>query len=121
MRQFTFQDKTYKMNERDWKQLVKRFDVDKAVKDKDRWFIDVECICKYYGFDCKGCPFHPKRDLSCDDWLESIFGDYLYYHIRLGLWDIHWFDRDNEQARQEINKIRQALLDMRRLENPSKL
>jgi len=63
MRKLTWKDETYILNERDYAQLLRRFDVGK-IKDE---CIFEKCICGHYqsDFTCGKCPFTYMGEVGC--------------------------------------------------------
>lgn len=93
-----------RFNERDYKQLLERFDPGIAKRERIR----VQCICEHYGL-CKGCPFtlEAGRTVCCIAWIRSILGP--VYKITLFRNVIAWSCTDTA-AQREIQMIRDELL-----------
>jgi len=106
MRKLIWEDKTYILNERDYAQLLRRFDVSK-IKDG---FIQAKCICVYYHYHppCLKCPLY-----SCSWLADQILGElkdsiYLLNNTRVEI------NRLTE-GKQAITKIRDWLLSAERV------
>lgn len=107
MKHLKIADYKITLNNRDWEQLVKRFDVDKA--DPVTHLINIGCVCNYYGERCEGCPFFisTSKRLGCMRVAYSLLGN---FKLLLGYHGMHWRAEDDAQARAEIQKIRDWLL-----------
>ena len=111
MKHLKIADYEITMPNRDWKQLLKRFDVSKAKQsDGGRYWINIKCICDKYRVDCDGCPFKVAEiwtKVGCITIAHEIIGEptiAMYRDV------ITWRNRDDTQAREEIQKIRDWLL-----------
>lgn len=113
MRTFKALFRTYRVNERDYKQLVRRFDVEKIETLSPRLnAIDIPCICGVYN-GCKGCPFS-KGETTCEDVLDDLELEPKY----ATLWPswIRLLQDKRSEAKQEIQAIRDWILSWEKVE-----
>ena len=99
------------LNNRDWNQLLKRFDARRAKRDRAMVEIPIQCICNHYGNYCEGCPFKVAEcpfTIGCTVLAHELLGDEIV--IRFGRWCIYWYSSEDTQAREEIQKVREWLL-----------
>ena len=119
MRLIEFEGKTARLPERDYKQLLKRFDVSRASWQRDSYYIYERCICPNYT-SCIACPLNrfslyqsPYQNKGCRRLLLSFISKPI---ISVSFWDkVFWPVVDNKQAREEINLIRDKLLALKRV------
>ena len=104
MRYATIDGTEYKLNERDYAQLLRRFDLSRAKNHR----ISIRCICHDYVF-CKHCPFDIN---NCYDLLEDVVDDLLKFAPQGE--SIDWSPKDDTEARAQIQKVRDVLLSAER-------
>lgn len=123
MRKRTFCGITMYLTEKEWRELLKRFDSSKAVRVEGKynwaeiWEIPSKgCyLCtKHRGEGspaCKGCPLD-SQDFTCGDVMEDVLGAPFGFHaeIRAGVWWRHVTGKD------DVDKMHKALMNMERVE-----
>lgn len=125
MRVREFDDRVITLTEKEWRALLKRFDLNRVVENegKERYEIpSTGCyLCKQYrvNIDCCGCcPLHATTG-SCADLVEVIVGTYLVFFMERasGIW---WDFGDNDEARDQVVMVYDALSRMKRVVRGSK-
>lgn len=121
MREATINGKTLKLNEKNWHTLEERFNLKNAKPSScagDRYeciAIRKRCLCSQYP-DCRGCPFEIEdygcNGFGCLDVMDSI----LEEHDVLQLYTpcLEWDLKDDEKAREQIEKIHTFLMNMKK-------
>ena len=117
MRTAKIGDTVVTLNERDYKQLLKRFDTSKVVVDRSYMSIEVKCICKFYPHlnfvedcECSKCPLGDKNGwLHCVEFAKRIANvdniTALLTNDR-----IEWRRSQDSDARAQLNTIHDFLL-----------
>ena len=109
MREGYFRDKSIKLTEREWRELLKRFDYSAKRKSGYRFVIDRECsLCKKYYF-CEDCPLlfrESQSRYSCGELLRDLLSDefpewWCMVHIRSK--EIFWSEEDGDEAKKILN------------------
>ena len=98
-----------KLTERDYKVLVKRFDVSSEKTSP----IKRKCLCGFYNHDCKLCPLGRLHSpTGCVNILEDLGleTNYLILFARY----ISWDDYVDKEARAEIKAMHTFLLNLER-------
>jgi len=109
--------------EKQWRELLKRFDLGRVVKDgkEERYEIPSDgCyLCKMYRSGvgvCGGCPLNTDLH-TCGDFMEEIVGKGKDLQFRAepdsGVW---WYTWHNREARSHARKIYKALMNMERVD-----
>lgn len=120
MRKGKFSGKVIYLTEKEWFELLERFDLSKVVNKEDELFeipSDGCYLCTKYRTHsrvCGDCPLNDE-ELTCGDVMEDIVGDSFAFHaeVRSGVW---WRDYgEGQEARAHIRKIRRALIKMERV------
>lgn len=121
MRKGIFSKETIYLTDKEWRELLKRFDLSKVVeKEGDIYEIPSEgCyLCtKYRGAGstaCGNCPLNTEVN-SCGDFVEDIVGDSFAFHMESG--GVVWWRECGEgvNARAHIKKVNRALMKMKRV------
>ena len=117
MRTAKIGDTVVTLNERDYKQLLKRFDTSSTIRTGARLSTDGECICRWYSHDagkrirsCGKCPLHYTDGLApCIRLLNVMIGtdNMLAYPYRCGM---NWPVLQDSKARTQLNTIHSFLL-----------
>lgn len=121
MRKGKFSGKTIYLTEKEWRELLKRFDLSRVVeKEEDICEIPSDgCyLCTKYRKDNRACGDCPLNDeeLTCGDFMEDIVGDGFAFHaeIQSGVW---WGEYGaGLEARVHVKKIYVALMKMERVD-----
>jgi len=109
------------LDDKDWNQLVRRFDPDRIKWTKSHYKgvyggrIWVKCICFRYS-DCRGCPLAiaPEKPAPCLELARKILDQSEYKGLVLSDRSVYILD---EHGFTGIIKIREALLSMAELES----
>lgn len=114
MRRFEIAGSRYELKEAEYKQLLKRFDLSKVSSTGEYFHINVKCICSSRALStsaCEVCPLGPLPT-HCLNILQKAN---LYpEHVDLGSTRIGWPSWQDEEARAEVTRIREALLELPR-------
>jgi len=101
-----------RMSNHDWKQLLRRFDLNNTRLGMGEYYINKSCICGKYP-ECVGCPFELAASgaIGCMDILIDVIpsaetSQYIDYSYK----DLSWSEIENEQARKEIKAVHKWLL-----------
>jgi hypothetical protein len=122
MRKGIFSGETIYLTEKEWRGLLKRFDLSRVVKGEDNMYeipSDGCYLCtKYRGAGspaaCGGCPLNSEVE-TCGDVMEDIVGGSFAFHaeVRSGVW---WGDYgEGQEAPKHVRKIHRALMKMERV------
>lgn len=119
MRVKKFDDRVVTLTEKEWRALLKRFDLNKVVKNEGRERYELPSkgcyLCERYRLSidsCGCCPLHAVTG-NCADLVEVIVGTYPVFFMerRSGIW---WdFDSDDE-ARDQVVIVYDALSRMKK-------
>ncbi len=109
-----------KLSERDYKQLLRRFDIENTEElINSSWLISIRCICGLHpprsGHHCSQCPFHVFDEFGygCIRMLETLKLNPSY--AKLSRISVHWTYPTNRSARTEITAIRNWLLSLEKV------
>ncbi|MBA7624546.1 hypothetical protein ES703_31955 [subsurface metagenome] len=123
MRKGIFSGETVYLTEKEWWELLERFDLSKVVeKEDDIWEIPGKgCyLCEKYRpveegrSGCCDCPLDSEVN-TCGDIMEDIVGGSFAFQaeVNSGVW---WREcGEGQEARAHIRKIRRALMKMERV------
>lgn len=118
MRLIRFEDRTYKISEKDYAQLMRRFDAGKAFLSFLGYFIiPVSLICAKRLGKCSKCSLSdPRKKVnSCTLFFKKILGEksfgYLHFFDNGVLWD----PRFDGEARRALQHLREALSGAKKL------
>ncbi|KKN81694.1 hypothetical protein LCGC14_0316060 [marine sediment metagenome] len=117
MRTAKIGDTKVTLNERDYKQLLKRFDTSSTTSTAARVSTDGECICKWYTYNigertrsCGKCPLHYNDNVApCITLLNAMIGSdhLLAAPFKCGM---SWFAHLDSAARAQLDTIHDFLL-----------
>lgn len=82
MYDITYQDRTLRLSDRDYKQLERRFNPERFKKDGSALMNRTTCICKNYD-GCVGCPFYTGDVASCLKVFRQVAGRSAHHHVYL--------------------------------------
>lgn len=121
MRKGIFSGETIYLTEKEWRELLKRFDVSKAVKKEDDIYeipSDGCYLCTKYrrmgSTACGYCPLNTEVN-SCGDFMEDIVGRQFAFQAEVasGVW---WREcGEGVEAPVHVKKIHKALMSMKRV------
>jgi len=112
MRLISYEGVDHKVSERNWKQLIKRFDADKASRNAfGYYFIPITSICVNRDYKCIRCPLRDphKKINSCTYLFSHIIGEDLLKHVHLRDSGILWEPQYDADARQALQKVSEVL------------
>jgi len=120
MRKGIFSGETIYLTEKEWRELLKRFDLSRVVNTEGDLFeipSDGCYLCTKYRTGSRACGDCPLNDeeLTCGDVMEDVVGGSFAFHaeVRSGVW---WRDYgEGQNARAHIRKIRRVLMKMERV------
>ena len=112
MRRIKYDGATYELSERNWKQMLRRFDARRASLNLFGYhFIRGNSICVARAYKCIRCPLRgpDKKVNSCTFMFEKIIGtDHLsYVHLRDS--GIAWHPDDDENVRAGLQRVMDVL------------
>lgn len=123
MRTFTLNEKTCWLTERQYSRLLRRFDLDNAVRYDGGYRINVPCICPACMSGiviCPGCPFKVfetsetyRTEVGCVSLLRSLGIGVSSIGWKTNRLD--WFLGDDVEARRAIGQIREHLLSLKKV------
>ena len=118
MRKATFFGKDIYLTEKQWSQLVGRFDVDRARQVsgwESKFSISLVCFC--VAIPCSRCPLRPLRrgDIyGCTRIVRYLCGtpDLAFNFAMDEVW---WWKEHDKRARRQIQKVYTALMCMKQV------
>lgn len=113
MRKGRFFSKDFYLTERQWSQLVGRFDVDKAKEHTDTFKIKVRCFCD--GIPCSKCPlgkFQIPGYNGCGRAISAVLGR-VHWAFMICMDEIYWWKEDDKKARKQVQKVYDYLSNMK--------
>lgn len=108
MRLIKYNGSEYCLSERNWRQMLRRFDASRAsVNVFGYYFIPGKSICVNRDYKCTRCPLrNPKKKTnSCTYLFENIIGEELLTSVHLRDSGILWDARDDDVARLALQKV----------------
>ena len=114
MRTAKIGDTVVKLNERDYKQLLKRFDTSTIVTKGVFLRTNGHCLCQWYDRTetrsaCQGCPLlYGRRTAGCIDLLEKMVGEWVLATPSTN--GMMWYKLSDAKARTQLNTIHSFLL-----------
>ena len=114
MRKATLFGKDVYLTEKQWGQLVRRFDVDKTKRRKygSKFEIRVGCFCA--DFPCSRCPLGKLKWREIDGCIRAM--NYLCgtsdLAFNVGMASVSWHEIDDRKARRQVQKVYTALMCM---------
>ena len=99
------------LNERDYRQLLKRTDTSKVVHQGNQMRTDADCICKAYG-TCRNCPLG-KLELNGVAKCMSLVREKLgikYPKFNTSTKGMIWQRKEDAEARVQLDTIHDFLL-----------
>jgi len=111
MRLITYEGAEHRLSERNWKQLLRRFDARKASLNHFGYaIIPVNSICVNRSYKCIRCPLRDphKKINSCTYLFRRIMGEDLFPYVHLYDFGVMWdpkFDSDVRQALQRVTDV----------------
>lgn len=112
MRFITYGGIEHRLSERNWKQMLKRFDASRAFLNAfGYYFIPGKSICVARSYKCIRCPLRDphKKTNSCTFLFEKIIGEELLPHLHLRDSGVAWAPEDDAEARLALEKVTCAL------------
>jgi len=114
MRKATLLGKEVYLTEKQWSQLVRRFDLDRAKKQRwgTKFRILVGCFC--CNFPCNRCPLRVFRwgDLYGCTRVINYFCGTSDWAFALSMNSVYWWEGDDKRARRQVQKVYTALMCM---------
>ena len=113
MRLIPYDGVEHKLSERNWKQLLRRFDA-RLVKQSPLGYniIRIDSICVHRDYKCIRCPLRDphKKINSCTYLFSKIIGDELLPYVHMRDSGIIWEPQHDAKARQALQKVMDILL-----------
>ena len=108
MRLIKYDGIEHQLSDRNWKQMLRRFDADRAsVNVFGYYFIPGKSICVNRDYKCIRCPLRDprKKTNSCTYLFEKIIGEELLNRVHLRDSGILWDAKDDDAARLALQKV----------------
>ena len=108
MRLIRYNGVDHLLSERDWKQMLRRFDANRAsVNVFGYYFIPGKSICVNRDYKCIRCPLRDprKKTNSCTYLFEKIIGEDQLKQLHLRDSGILWDAKDDNIARLALQKV----------------
>jgi hypothetical protein len=102
----------HRLSERNWKQMLKRFDADRAVLNIfGYYFVPGKSICVARSYKCIRCPLRDphKKINSCTYLFKKIIGADLLQRVHLRDSGILWDSKDDSDVRIALRKVTDVL------------
>lgn len=115
MRKGTLFGEDFYLTEKQWSQLVGRFDVDKAKEYTDTFKIKVRCFCD--GIPCSKCPlgkFRTPENNGCGRAISAVVGK-GYWAFCTSMDTVWWWKPDDKKVRKQIQKVYDYLSNMKQV------
>jgi hypothetical protein len=112
VRVFSYTGIEHKLSERNWKQMLRRFNADNAkINAFGYYVIPVKSICFSRAYKCIRCPLRDphKKTNSCTYLFSKIIGDELLPSLHMRDSGILWEKKDDEKARTALKKVSDVL------------
>jgi hypothetical protein len=112
MRLITYDNAEYLLSERNWKQMLRRFDAGRAsLNTFGFFFIPVKSICVTRSYKCIRCPLRDphKKINSCTFLFNKIIGEDLMPSVHLRDSGILWEAKDDIDAKLALRKVTRVL------------
>jgi hypothetical protein len=112
MRLLTYEGIDHRLSERNWKQMLKRFDAGRAFLNTfGFYFVPVKSICVARSYKCVRCPLRDphKKTNSCTYLFNKIIGEDLLRCVHLRDSGILWDPKDDANARLALRKVTEVL------------
>ena len=112
MRMIAYDGIEHRLSERNWQQMLKRFDARRAsVNTFGYYFIPVKSICVARSYKCVRCPLRDphKKTNSCTYLFNKIIGDEFLKYLHLRDTGILWEKKDDANARVALQKVHDVL------------
>jgi hypothetical protein len=112
MRLIIYDGTKYRLSERNWKQMLRRFDASRAsLNTFGFYFIPVKSICVTRSYKCIRCPLRDphKKINSCTFLFSKIIGEDLLQYVHLRDSGILWDAKDDVVAKSALRKVTDVL------------
>jgi hypothetical protein len=112
MRLITWEGIEHRLSERNWKQMLRRFDAGRAALNTfGYYFIPVKSICVVRSYKCVRCPLRDphKKTNSCTYLFNRVIGEDLLRCVHLRDSGILWDPKDDAGARLALQKVTDIL------------
>ena len=108
MRLITYEGVEHRLSERNWKQLLRRFDSGKAKLNHFGYpSIYANSICVGRAYKCIRCPLRDphKKVNSCTYLFSQVIGKELFPYLHLFDHVVIWDPKFDSEARQALQKL----------------
>jgi hypothetical protein len=112
MRLVTYDGREYRLSERNWKQMLRRFDAGRArLNTFGYYFVPGKSICVRRSYKCIRCPLRDprKKTNSCTLLFEKIIGQDALQRVHLRDSGIAWHPKDDAVAKAVLKKVTEVL------------
>lgn len=112
MRIIAFDGINHVLSDRDWKQMLNRFNPETARLNAFGYYvIHVNSICTNRNYKCIRCPLRDlgKKTNSCTLLFRKIIGNTLLQHVHLRDSGILWDPKFDDEARRALHKVTDVL------------
>lgn len=118
MRQITYEGVEHILSERNWKQLLRRFDARGASLNQFGYIIiHANSICVNREYKCIRCPLRDphKKTNSCTYLFRRIIGEDLFPYVHLYDFGVMWDRKFDSNVRQALQKVMDVLSIAKRI------
>ena len=112
MRLITYDGIEHRLSERNWRQMLRRFDAARAYLNTfGYYFVPVKSICFTRKYKCIRCPLRDphKKINSCTYLFQKIIGEELLLRVHLRDSGILWDAGNDAAARLALRKVADVL------------
>jgi hypothetical protein len=112
VRLINFEGVEHRLSEKNWKQLIRRFNAQKSKPNAYGYnFIGVNSICVDRGYKCIRCPLRDphKRINSCTYLFREIIGDEVFPYLYMLDCGIMWKPEFDPQVRKALQRVTDVL------------
>jgi hypothetical protein len=118
MRLITYEGVEHTLSERNWKQLLRRFDASRATLNCYGFFINrVNSICVNRNYKCIRCPLRDphKKINSCTYLFRRVIGEDLFPYVHLYDVGVMWDPKYDSEARQALQRVTDVLSSAKKI------
>jgi hypothetical protein len=119
MRLITYAGIEHRLSERNWQQMLRRFDAGRAKKNTFGFYIiPIKSICVARSYKCIRCPLRDphKKINSCTYMFSQIIGEELLPHIHMHDSGILWEPQHDADARLALRRVMDILSAAEKIE-----
>jgi hypothetical protein len=119
MRLITYAGTEHRLSERNWQQMLRRFDAGRAKKNTFGYYlVHIKSICVARSYKCIRCPLRDphKKINSCTYLFNQIIGDEGLKYLHMHDSGILWEPQHDAEARLALSKVMAVLTAAEKIE-----